>query len=82
MTSISKNVYIDKLNDIINKYNNTYHRTIKMKPVDVKSSTYIDFNIENNKEGLKFKIGDHVRISNIKIFLKKAMFQIGLEKFL
>ena len=42
MTSISKNVYVDKLDDIVNKYNNTYQRTIKMKPVDVKSSTYID----------------------------------------
>ena len=40
MTSISKDVYIDKLDDIINKYNNTYHKTIKMKPVDVKSNTY------------------------------------------
>ena len=42
MTSISKNVYIDKLDNIINKYNNTYHSTIKMKPTDVKSNTYID----------------------------------------
>ena len=42
MTSIPKNVYVDKLDDIVNKYNNTYHRTIKMKPVDVKPSTYID----------------------------------------
>ena len=42
MTSISKNVYIDKLDDIVNEYNNTYHRTIKMKPVDVKDNTYID----------------------------------------
>ena len=42
MTSISKNVFIDKLDDIINKYNITYHNTIKMKPVDVKSNTYID----------------------------------------
>ena len=50
MTSISKNVYIDKLDDIVNKYNNTYHRTIKMKPVDVKSNMYIDFNKENNKK--------------------------------
>ena len=41
ITSISRNVYIDKLNDIVNEYNNTYHRTIKMKPVDVKDSTYI-----------------------------------------
>ena len=43
MTAISKNVYIDKLDDIVNEYNNTYHRTIKMKPVDVKNNTYIDF---------------------------------------
>ena len=43
MTSISKNVYIDKLDDIVNEYNNTYHRTIKMKPADVKDNTYIDF---------------------------------------
>ena len=43
MTSISKNVYIDKLDDIVNEYNNTYHRTIKMKPVDVKDNTYINF---------------------------------------
>ena len=57
LTSISKNVYIDKLDDIVNKYN-TYHRTIKMEPVDVKSSTYIDFHKENNK----FKVGHHVRM--------------------
>ena len=50
MTSVSKNVYLDKLDEIVNKYNNTYHSTIKMKPVDVKSSTYIDFNKENDKE--------------------------------
>ena len=50
LTSISKNVYIDKLDYIVNKYNNTCHSTIKMKPVDVKSNTYIDFSNENNKE--------------------------------
>ena len=44
MTAISKNVYIDKLDDMVNEYNNTYHRTIKMKPVDVKDNTYIDSN--------------------------------------
>ena len=62
-TSISRNVYIDKLDNIVKKYNNTYHRTIKMKIVHVKSSTCIDFNKENNKEGRKFKVGDHVRLS-------------------
>ena len=48
MTSISKNVYIEKLDDIVNEYNNTYHRTIKMKPIDVKDNTYIDFGKEVN----------------------------------
>ena len=63
MTSISKNVYIDKLDDIVNKHNNAYHRTMKIKPVDVKPSTYTDFKKENNKGGPKFKIGDNVRMS-------------------
>ena len=71
MDSISKNVYIDKLHDIVNKYNNTYHRTINIKPVDVKSSTYIDSSKEINDEDTKFKIGDIVRISKYKnIFAK------------
>ena len=71
MTSISKNVYIDKLDDIVNKYNNTYHSTIKMKPVDVKSNTYIDSSKEINNKDPKFKIGDIVRISKYKnIFAK------------
>ena len=71
MTSISKNVYIDKLDDIVNKYNNTYRKTSKMKPIDVKPSMYIDFNKENNKEGPTFKVGDHVKISKYKnIFAK------------
>ena len=70
MTSISKNVYIDKLDDIVEKYN-TYHRTIKMKPVDVKSSTYILTYISAKMEGPKFKVVDHVRISKYQnIFAK------------
>ena len=56
MSSISKDVYIKKLNDIVNEYNNTYHRTIKMKPSDVKSSTYIDCGVENNKKTLNLKL--------------------------
>ena len=62
MTSVSKNVHIDKLDDIVNKYNNTYHSTFKIKLIDVKSSAYIDFNKKNNKEGPKFKVVDNVRI--------------------
>ena len=69
--TVSKHVDIDKLDDIVNKYNNTYHSTIKMKPVDVKSNTYIDSNKGNNDQHSKFKIGDTVRISKYKnIFAK------------
>ena len=71
MTLVSKNVYIDKLDDIVNEYNNTYHRTIKMKPVDVKDNTYIDFKKDVNDRDPKFKVGDHVRISKYKnVFAK------------
>ena len=63
ITSVSKYVYIDKLDDIVDEYNNTYHRTIKMKPVDVKDNTYIDFKTEVNDKNPKCKAGDHVRIS-------------------
>ena len=71
MTAISKSVYINKLGDIINEYSNTYHKTIKMKPVDVKDNTYIDFEEKVNNKDTKLKIGDHVRISKYKnIFAK------------
>ena len=71
MTSISKNVFIDKLNDIVNEYNNTYHTTIKMKPIDVKDNTYINIDKEVNNKVPKFKVGDRVRISKYKnIFAK------------
>ena len=74
MTAISKSVYVDKLDDIVNELNNTYHRTIKMKPVDVKDNTYIDFKKEVNDKNPKFKVGDYVRISKYKnIFAKGYM---------
>ena len=74
MTSISKNVYIDKLDDIIKKYNNTYHTSIKMKPVDVKDNTYINFKKESYDKDPKFQVCDHVRISKYKnIFAKGYM---------
>ena len=66
MTSISKNVCIDKLANIVNNYYNTCHCTIKMKLVDTNSSTYTDFDKKNNKEDPKFKTGDKVRISTHK----------------
>ena len=72
MTSISKNVYINRLDVIVNEYNNAYNRTIKMKPVDVKDSTYIDFKKEVNYKDPKFKVGDHVTISKYRnIFAKR-----------
>ena len=77
-TLISKNVYIDKLDDIVNKYNNTCHSTIKMKPVDVKSNTYIDSSKEINNKDPKFKTGDIVRLLKYKILWQKVILQIGL----
>ena len=83
MTSISKNMYIDNINDIAHKYSNTYHITIKMKLADVKSNTYIDSGKGMNQKDPEFKIGDTVGgYQNIKIFLENAMFQVGLETFL
>ena len=71
MTSISKNVYIDKLDNIVNGYNKAYHRTIKIKSIDVKDNTYINIGKEVNDNDPKFKVGDHVRISKYKnIFAK------------
>ena len=66
MMSISKKMYIDKLDEIVNKYNNTYHGIIKMKPGDVNPSMYIDFNKGNYQEGPNFKVDHYVRISKHK----------------
>ena len=63
-------MYVDKLNDIVNKYNNKYHTAIKMRPIDVKSSTYFDFDVGNNDN-------DHVRI-----FKYKNILQIGQKTYL
>ena len=71
MTAISKNVYYDGLDDFGNKHNNTVHRTIKMKPIDVTNDFFAKYNRDSNKKDPKFKIGDHVRISKYKnIFAK------------
>ena len=82
MTSVSKNVYIDKLDDIVNEYNSTYHRTIKMKPIDVKDNTCINTGKEVNDKDAKFKVGDHVRISKYKnIFTKGHTSDWSVEIF-
>ena len=71
MTGVDKNVYYDALDDIAKKYNNIYHRTIKMKPIDVKSDSFAEYSEESNEKDPKFKVGDHVRISKYKkIFAK------------
>ena len=82
MISALKNVYVDKLDDIVNKYNNTYHSTIKMKPVDVKSKIYIDPSKKINDKDLDLKLVILLEYQNIKIFLQKVTLQIGLKKFL
>ena len=82
MTSMSKNVCIDKLDNIVNKYNNAYRKTIKVKPVDVKSSIYIDSSKEINDEYPKFKIGDFVRIEYKNIFAKGYVSNWSEEDFM
>ena len=63
MTAISKNVYFDVLDDVVNKYNNTVHRTIKAKPIDATDDYFAEYNENSNKKGPKFKVCDNVRIS-------------------
>ena len=73
MTATDKNVYYDVLDDVVNKYNNTKHKTIKIKSIDVKNNkrVYID---EHNEKDSRFKVGDRVRISKFKnIFAKGCM---------
>ena len=79
---MSKNVYIDKLDDIVDEYNNTYHRAIKMKPTDVKDNTSIDYEEEVNDKDPKFKVGDHVRIPKYKnIFAERYLLNWSEEVF-
>ena len=82
MTSVSINVHIDKLDHIVNKYNNTYHSTIKMKPVDVKSNTCIDSSkkLMITIQNIKFVI--MLEYQNMKIFLQQVILQIRQKKFL
>ena len=82
MTSILKNVYIDKFEDIDNTYKNTYHKTIQMKPLAVNPSMYVDFNEENNSENRNLMLEIMLEYQNIKTLLQKAMFRIRVPKFL
>ena len=80
MTAISKNVYFDMLDDIVNKYNKTDHKTIKMKPIDVTSDYYVEYNKDSNEKYPKFKVGDHVKISKYKSIFAKGYTQNWSEK--
>ena len=71
MTAISKNVYFNVLDANVDEYNNTYHKTIKMKPIDVEDDSFAEYNEESNEKDAKFKVGDHVGISKYKnVFAK------------
>ena len=80
MISVSKNVYIDKLDDIVDECNNTYHRTIKIKPIEVKNNTYIDSSKEVNDKCPKFKAGDHANIFKYKNIFGKGYTPNGSEE--
>ena len=82
MTSVSKNVYINKLDDIVDKYNNIHHRKIKMKHVDFKDNTYIDFKRKVHDKDPKFKVRDDVRISKHKNIFAKGYTQNWSEEVL
>ena len=75
-------MYIDKLDDIVRKYNNTYHTSIKMKPIDAKDNTYIDFKKEVNDKDHKFEVGDHERISKYKNIFAKGYMPNWSKKYL
>ena len=80
MTGISKNVYFDVLDDIVNKYNNTVHRAIKMKPIDVTSDYFPENNVDFNEKDSKFRFGDRVRISKYKNIFAKGYTQNWSEE--
>ena len=80
MISVSKNAYIDKLDDIVDECNNTYHRTIKIKTIEVKNNIEIDSSEEVNDKGPIFKVGDHARIFKYKNIFAKGYTPNGLEE--
>ena len=82
MTVVSKNAYFDVLGDIVDKYNNAYHKTIKMKPVDVEDDSFAEHNEESHEKDPKFKVGDHVRISKFKNLFAKGYTPNRTENFL
>ena len=82
MTAVWKSIYFDLLDDIVNKYNMTVHRTIKMKTIDVASDSYAEYNKDSNEKDPKFKVGDHVKISKYKNIFAKGYTQNWSEEVL
>ena len=82
MVAISKNVYFNGLDDIINKCNNTVHRIVKMRPIDVTSDSYAEYNEDSNKKPPNLKLVIVSEYQNTKTFLLKDILQIGRKKFL
>ena len=81
MTSISKNVYFDVLNNIVNKYNNTVHRSNKIKPIDVTTDSYAEYNEDSNVTKPEFKVGDRVRNLKYKNVFAKGYTQNWSQEF-
>ena len=82
MRAVSKNVYFDVLYDVVNKYNNTVHRSIKIKPIDVTSDSYAEYNEDSDEKDPKFKVVDHVTISKYKNIFAKGYTHNGSEEVL
>ena len=81
MTAISKNIYFDVLDDIVDKYSNLVHRTIKMKPIEVTNDYYAEYNEDpSNKKNPKLKVGDHVRISKYKNIFAKRIYSKSVRR--
>ena len=80
MKAVSKNVYFKALDDIVNKYNNTVHKTIKMKPIDITSDSYAEYSEDSNETKPKFKVCDRVRMSKCKNIFAKGYTQNWLEE--
>ena len=80
MTAVLKNVYFDVLDYIVNKYNHTVHRTIKVKPINVTSDSHAEYDEDSNVTKPNFKVGDHLGFQNTKIFFLKDTLKIGQKK--
>ena len=82
MTALPKNVYFDLLVNIVDKYSNMYHNIIKMKPINVKSNSYTEYNVDSNNKDPKLNKGDHVKVLKYKNIFAKGYDPIHQRRFL